>query len=570
MQLRQQYQLAEKLERYLGDPEDPAAPVSFGAALEMDEREEYPIRQTAFLDNWNLCELYVPAHCGGRLGSFEEVFAILRVLSRRDLTLALSHVVTFLGALPVWIAGSDEQKRHMAELVRAGHKVAFALSERMRGSDLLANEVEARQDGDSYVISGEKWMVGNATRSTALSLFARTRPEGGPRGFSLLFVDKRSLDPARFRHLPKVPTVGLRGSDLSGICFQQCRVQRDSCIGPAGSGFELTLRTLQVTRTFCTGLSLGAADTALRLAADFAIKRRLYGANVYDIPHARAVLANAFIDLMICDCVAISALRALQARPGQASLWSAVAKYFVPTRIESVIRDIAVVLGARFFLRSEHAWSMFQKMARDSAIVSVFEGSTVVQLDALALQLGFLPDRGKTVDDTFNDRLRTVFSLDAPIPAFDPAQLDLFSREGDDAVSGIPFLCDHLRAAGASEETMNAARRVLDQSAHLTGDLERSRRLQPRSIAAFDLAKRYARLHVSACCIGFWIYNRETLDEFLGREKWLVNCLNRLFAEGELIEDARTEAELLDRVRAGRLLSAVPFSLSCGERNTYA
>ena len=137
----------------------------------------------------------------------------------------------------------------------------------------------------------------------------------------------------------------------------------------------------------CAGLSLGAGDTALRLAVDFALTRRLYGGSVFDIPHARSTLSNAFIDLLICDCVAISAARALQACPGQASVWSAVAKYLVPATVEKVMRDLSVVLGARFFLRDGHPWNMFQKMVRDSSIVSVFEGSTMVQLQALGLQL---------------------------------------------------------------------------------------------------------------------------------------------------------------------------------------
>jgi len=117
------------------------------------------------------------------------------------------------------------------------------------------------------------------------------------------------------------------------------------------------------------------------------LTRRLYGGRLFDIPHARSTLSSAFIDLLICDCVAISAARALQAYPGQASVWSAAAKYFVPATVEQVMRDLSVVLGARFFLRDGHPWNMFQKMVRDSSIVSVVDGSAMVQLHALGLQL---------------------------------------------------------------------------------------------------------------------------------------------------------------------------------------
>ena len=224
MQIPAQYRTAESFERYLGDPADPASRVSFAAALDLDEREEYPSEQHGALDLWDVPEIYIPAECGGRLKSFEELLALLRALSRRDLTVALSHVITFLGAVPIWIAGSDDQKRMLAELIRGRHKIAFALTERTHGGDLLANELEGREDGDRYLISGEKWLIGNATRATAITLFAKTRAEGGPRGFSLLFADKRLLDSSGFHHLPKIRTVGLRGADLSGVCFERCAV----------------------------------------------------------------------------------------------------------------------------------------------------------------------------------------------------------------------------------------------------------------------------------------------------------------------------------------------------------
>ncbi len=563
MRIPPQYRTAESFERDFGDPADPHSRLSFATALELDEREEYPSEQHVLLDSWQFPELYIPAECGGQLKSFEEVLALLRALSRRDLTVAESHVITFLGALPVWIAGSDDQKQLAASLIRGGGKIAFALTERSHGGDLLANELEAREDGDRFLISGEKWLIGNATCSAAMTLFARTQAEGGPRGFSLLFADKRLLDSASFHHLPKVKTVGLRGAELSGICFDRCAAPAAARIGPAGSGFELALKVLQVTRILCTGLSLGAGDTALRLAVDFALTRRLYGGSVFDIPHARSTLAGAFLDLLICDCVAISAARALQVCPGQASVWSAVAKFFVPETVENVMRDLSVVLGARFFLRDGHRWSMFQKMVRDSSIVSVFEGSTLVQLQALGLQLERLTTEPTKPAVDLSRRLETVFSLTMPLPSFAPEQLDLFSREGDDAVAGIPFLNDQIRSAKASGALLTAMQRVSAEQRRLTADVRQAHGLSGRSPTLLQLAKRFAHLHAAACCAHFWIQNRDILGEFCGREEWLSSCLNRLHSEdGTVVEDGYVERELLERFRDRRLFSAVPFQLA--------
>ncbi|MGH9141317.1 MAG: acyl-CoA dehydrogenase family protein, partial [Vicinamibacterales bacterium] len=401
----------------------------------------------------------------------------------------------------------------------------------------------------------------------AMTVLARTGATGGPRAFSLLLVDKRLLDSAGFRHLPKVKTVGLRGSDLSGICFDRCAAPVAARIGPSGSGLELALKALQVTRILCTALSLGAGDTALRLAVDFALTRRLYGGSLFDIPHARSTLSNAFIDLLICDCVAISAARALQASPGQASVWSSLAKYFVPTTVEKVMRDLSVILGARFFLRDGHPWNMFQKMLRDNAIVSVFEGSTMVQLQALGLQLEQLAATARPELD-LGHRLETVFSLRRPLPPFDPNQLDLFSREGDDAVAGIPVLCDQLRSAKASKASLDCGHLIAAEHRRLTADVRQARGLSGRSVQLLQLAKRYARLHAAACCGHFWFYNHDILGEFFGREEWLSSCLNRLHSEeGTVVEDGPVERELLHRSRCQELFSAVPFQMASASRD---
>jgi alkylation response protein AidB-like acyl-CoA dehydrogenase len=562
MQIPAQYRMAESLETYLGNPADSNSPFSFASALELDEREEYPSKFHDVLDSWDLGEIYIPAELGGRLQSFEEMLAALRTLSRRDLTVAISHVLTYTAAVPLWIGGSDQQKRALADLIRGRHKVALALTEREHGSDLLANEFEAREQDGRYLLFGEKWLIGNATRATAIALFARIKPEGGPRGFSLFLIDKRFLDSARFQHLPKVPTVGLRGADLSGVCFDRCELRSDARIGPAGAGLELTLKGLQVTRTLCAGLSLGAADTALRLALDFAISRRLYGETVFSIPHANSILCNAFTDLMICDCVAISAARALQVCPGQASVWSAVAKYFVPATVESVLRQLSIVLGARFFLRAGHQWNMFQKMVRDSSIVSVFEGSSVVQLHALALQLQQLTGERRICSQELTGRLERVFSLTEPLPAFEATHLDLFSRDGDDAVSGIGLVCDQLRSAGVGETALNCASIVSRQYAQLTAEIRQAQKEQARSFQLLELARRFTHIHAAACCVSFWLYNRGTLGEFFCREEWLSGCINRLCSEDKTMIDTGIERELVQRYKGRQLFSAVPFEIA--------
>src|SRR5205807_7571523 len=124
---------------------------------------------------------------GGKLASIEEAAALQRMISRRDLTTAIALGQSFLGSVAVWLAGSTKQRQRLAQILRGGGLTALALTEEEHGSDLLAAEVSAPP------LSGRKWLINNATRAEALTVFARTDPQGGLTGFSLFLLDKAAL-----------------------------------------------------------------------------------------------------------------------------------------------------------------------------------------------------------------------------------------------------------------------------------------------------------------------------------------------------------------------------------------
>ena len=190
----------------------------------------------------------------------------------------------------------------------------------------------------------------------------------------------------------------------------------------------------------------------------------------------------------------------------------------------------------------------------------------MVQLQALGLQLEPLTTPPARPEPDLSRRLETVFSLSRPLPPFDPERLDFVSREGDDAVTGIPLLHDQLRSVKASDGPLNAMERVSAEHRRLTADVREAHAESGRSVRRLQLAKRYAHLHAAACCGHFWIHNRDILGEFFGREEWLSSCLNRLHAEdGTVPEDGYFERELLDRSRDRRVFSAVPSSSRMSE-----
>ncbi|MEO3978988.1 acyl-CoA dehydrogenase family protein [Streptomyces sp. CAU 1734] len=575
------FRVAQELELLLGDPEDPGGVFSHARCLELDENEEFPAEICRALEAWGLQEYYVPVEHGGRLTDYETTMQVMRVIARRDLTVAIGHGKTYLGGVCVWVAGSPEQARELAADIRAGVPVSLALTERAHGSDLLAGDVRGEPDGSGgWRLTGEKWLINNATRGSLLSVLTRTGEDGGPRGFTVLLVDKRRMDAdGDYRCLEKIRTHGIRGADISGIAFDGAPVAAGAAVGGEGGGVETVLKALQLTRTMCASLSLGAADHALRIALDFTERRELYGRRLAELPQARHVLASAAADVLIGEALATVAARSVHTATDELSVTAAATKYLVPTGTEGVIAELTRLLGARAFLKDVHARGMFQKVDRDHRIVGLFDGNTLVNLNSLVNQFRSLA-RGwqRLSGDTAG--AAAAFDLAAPLPPLDPGRLSLVARRGSGIMATLPDSVAALRAEAARRPELKGALVPAERLLAVTGRVHESM-AEYRAVVsdvppgAFEVARRYSLCLAGAAVLGLWAHNHRAGSAGrtggLWRDGvWLWPVLDRLLVR--LGETSLGEPEaypgLLEQLRAagrnGELFSLLPLRLHPG------
>ena len=306
-------------------------------------------------------------------------------------------------------------------------------------------------------------------------------------------------------------------------------------IGSPGRGLEILFKAFQVSRPAVSGLSLGAADTALWIAFDFSLSRRLYGKEIVQIPHVQNILLDAFSDILICECVAISGMRSVQAIPEQMSILSSVIKYFVPTTLENTIRNLAVLLGARHFLREGDYFGIFQKILRDSAIASLFEFSTVINLDIIVHSLGKLVRLETSAED--RDRLASAFCLSKELPPFAFESLKASSHARNDVFHGLERAVDLLGKTAKQRSIDPLARdqlpllgvRLLEEARRLRDSVENVLETDLGRLTSpelFELAKRYCALHAASACLHMWCYNE--WNGFFSGGTWVVLCLNRI------------------------------------------
>ncbi|MFI9327150.1 acyl-CoA dehydrogenase family protein [Kitasatospora sp. NPDC052868] len=560
---------AEELERALGCPFDPDTGMSLARGLHADETETEPV--DAYRAAWaaGLHEHLVPVGEGGRLASFETLTAVVRAASRRDLAVPVGLGSTFLAATPVWIWGDDKQRRRVAELVLDRAWGTAGISEEAAGSDLLATATRAAPVDGGFLLNGRKWLVGNGRRSSFATVLAASDPS-----FGLFLLDFDALGPQTadlpegpegpggVRRLPKVRTHGLRGHDLSGFTLDDLPVGPEAVLGRPGRGIEMVSGMLQYTRTLVGGMGLGAADTALRIALRHARERVLYGEPALQLAPVRALLARGFADLLVAECTALSAARALDVARQRMPLWSAVAKYLVPGLCLDSIGACGEVLSARAYLREGVAGGAFQKLSRDAAITPVFEGTELVQLDTIRAQL---LSRARRSGGSPALPLPLLFGFGEPVPPLAPRdQRPSLTYGGTDEV--VDLLDEAVAALADDPELASMARRLLtvrDETRETFRNLS-----AVRGADAYEAARRHCLVHAGACCLHTWLQRRTALGGLAADRAWLSTALRRVLARlGLPVEpDRESEHRLVHRLQEldddDRAFSLVPLRLA--------
>ena len=480
-------------DRFLGDPRDATSVIPSDRSVELDERREFPAEAIARVDDWGLQRWYVPEAHGGELRDLLAPMLMIRRIARRDLTVAVAHGVTFLGAVGAWITGGPITQA-MAALVLGGAPVSWGLTERGRGSD-LSNTATAALIGDGIVLDGEKWPINNATRGRAMTVLARTGDQPGPRSLSLVLLDKHRVDASSLTSLPKVATHGTRGADISGLGMRRTAVEAEMLVGEPGHGLETVLKSLQLTRPLTTPLSVGAADHVIDVALRFALAHRYAGRLVADLPSARATLGTAVADGLLAESVMYAVAREMHAATHEMALVSSLAKFLVPNTVDLLVRDVTPFLGVESQAFGVAGVGGFQKVARDNRVVGIFDGNSMVNLNMIVNEFGTIARLDEPVDPmVVVDALRQDAE---PHAWLDPTRLRLVTRRGSRLLRALPGLLDLLGsrpAAGPTRRIASELARVVD----LAGAAPREALPSPRS---FDLAERIALCFGASCAI---------------------------------------------------------------------
>ncbi|MEB0138691.1 MULTISPECIES: acyl-CoA dehydrogenase family protein [unclassified Undibacterium] len=275
-----------------------------------------------------------------------------------------------LGSGAISLFGTSAQKTAYLEPVAAGRAIAaFALSEPQAGSDVAALQCSAREDGDSYVLNGEKTWISNGGIADFYVLFARTGEAPGARGISAFIIDADTvgLEIAERIHV-------IAPHPLARLQLRECRIPRSQLIGSAGQGFKVAMATLDVFRTSVAAAALGFARRALEEALARATTRKMFNQTLADFQLTQVKLAEMALAI---DSAALLVYRAAWQRDQgrKVTKEAAMAKLCATENAQRVI-DAALQMFGGLGVVCEVP---VERLYREIRALRIYEGASEVQ-----------------------------------------------------------------------------------------------------------------------------------------------------------------------------------------------
>jgi hypothetical protein len=212
-------------------------------AAEIDRSAEFPQDLRELLAEQGILGLPFPERHGGLGADLLTICLAIEALSAACATTGLILAVQELGALPLLLAGSEEQLgRFVPGLASGRDLIAFALTEADAGSDASGVRARAARDGETYVLSGVKRFISQGSVASLITVFAVTDPEADRHHRMSAFVVETAspgFSVSRLEH-----KMGIRGSPTAELLFDGVRVPAANRLGAEGDGFSLAMRTL--------------------------------------------------------------------------------------------------------------------------------------------------------------------------------------------------------------------------------------------------------------------------------------------------------------------------------------
>ena len=354
-----------------------------------DEEGTFPWDIVKELADAGLCGSYIPEKYGGfGDGNIMNLVLATEELCKVDGGVALCLAATALGTLPILIGGNEEQKQKYLPKIAAGTVAAFGLTEPSAGSDATGMKSVATKDANGdYILNGTKCFITNAGDAEVYTVFAKTNPSRGARGISAFILEKGMEG---FSFGKKENKMGIRASSTRELIFNNCKVPKENLLGKEGHGLMIAQATLDASRPGVAAQALGIAAGALEEAVAYSRTRVQFGQPISSFQAIQHMLAEMATKVEASRALLYSVARMIDDNNKKdpkdrirTSKESAMAKLFASETAMQVTTDAVQIFGGYGYCKEYPV----EKMMRDAKITTLYEGTSQIQKNEIALNL---------------------------------------------------------------------------------------------------------------------------------------------------------------------------------------
>ncbi|MGB3101653.1 MAG: acyl-CoA dehydrogenase family protein [Psychrobacillus psychrotolerans] len=374
--LTQEHKMIRKTIREFSD--EVVAP----GAIERDKTKAFPKEIFKQLADMGMMGLPFSEEYGGA-GADTVSFAIVtEELSRACASTGITYSAHIsLGGAPLNLFGTEEQKQKYLVPVCTGESFgAFGLTEPNAGSDAGGTQTTAKEDGDDYVINGNKAFITNASYAKHLALTAITDIKDGKKEISAIIVP---TDAEGFSVIDNYEKVGLNASNTTELVLENVRVPKENLLGEKGQGFKQFLVTLDGGRIGIGAMAVGIAQAAFDRALRYSKERKQFGKTLSEFQVTQFKLADMAMKIELARTMVHKA--AWLKDQGRAFGKEASMCKLYASEIAMEVADQAIQIHGGYGYMKEYE---VERYMRDAKLLEIGEGTSEVQRMVIARHIG--------------------------------------------------------------------------------------------------------------------------------------------------------------------------------------
>ncbi|MFJ7826816.1 acyl-CoA dehydrogenase family protein [Psychrobacillus sp. NPDC096623] len=374
--LTQEHKMIRKTIREFSD--EVVAP----GAIERDKTKAFPKEIFKQLADMGMMGLPFSEEYGGA-GADTVSFAIVtEELSRACASTGITYSAHIsLGGAPLNLYGTEEQKQKYLVPVCTGESFgAFGLTEPNAGSDAGGTQTTAKEDGDDFVINGNKAFITNASYAKHLALTAITDIKDGKKEISAIIVP---TDSEGFSVIDNYEKMGLNASNTTELVLENVRVPKENLLGERGNGFKQFLVTLDGGRIGIGAMAVGIAQAAFERALRYSKERKQFGKALSDFQITQFKLADMAMKIELARTMVHKA--AWLKDQGRAFGKEASMCKLYASEIAMEVADQAIQIHGGYGYMKEYE---VERYMRDAKLLEIGEGTSEIQRMVIARHIG--------------------------------------------------------------------------------------------------------------------------------------------------------------------------------------